>query len=232
MSEPGQENPNPTSPVTESSGEQSPDQLPGQRKGWRPTLAVVVIAAVAVASAWAGFQSAKWGGQQSITHAEAAATRSLAQSAFTQAEALMGIDNQQWFAWITADSQGDTEQAQLIADRMRPEFQPAFEEWRLLYTESPAEPLTIPFELDSYEPEALVTSIGLFNESGDLSAEAVKDNDTSDNYALVTVALASVLFLAGISQNTARKPARVLVLAACGLSAVAFVALVLMPVQL
>ncbi|MGI9578388.1 MAG: hypothetical protein ACR2OH_09330 [Microthrixaceae bacterium] len=185
------------------------------------------MSAVAVASAWAGFQSAKWSGQQSLTLAEAGAVRSFAESEIAAGEVLADIDGEHWLAWVEAEEQGDSSRAQVIIERMRPEFRLQFEEWR-----SSDRDVATPFELDSYDPGYLRAAAELYESADDLAGEAREFNERSDNYVLVTVGLASVLFLAGISQNAGTRAARVLVVAACVLALAAFVTLVILPVRI
>lgn len=201
-------------------------------KGWAPGLTVFVMGSAALLSAWAGFQSAKWGSEETISRAEVAADLAIAETIVAAGESLSDIQGEHFLDWLDADSQSNAELAETIVDRMSPEFRTAFEEWLLLRENEPEQAPSTPFETESWYPDYMKDANEVFDQADDISTDAREQNQTSDNYVLMTVVFASVLFLAGISQNTGRQLARGLVASACVVSGAGFLALALMPVTL
>lgn len=69
------------------------------------------------------------------------------------------------------------------------------------YFEKDPDAKPTPFQLDSYEPEALVESAELDAEADRLFTEGREANQTGDNYVLATIFFAAVLFFSGIASK-------------------------------
>ena len=96
--------------------------------------------------------------------------------------------------------------------RFRPEFKVAVDAW--LQTRpgiDPDAPPT-PFVMPEYELEADERSADLEREAEAFAADARQANQRSDNYVLMTIMLATVLFCAGISSKMDTARARLLLL--------------------
>ena len=65
-------------------------------------VATIVLALAAIATAWSGFQSSKWSGEQAILFSEASATRTESARASTAAGQLAQIDVGMFEAWLAA----------------------------------------------------------------------------------------------------------------------------------
>src|ERR671924_904425 len=104
-----------------------PSQRPWQR------LAVIIEAAflaiVAVATAWSGYQAAKWDGRQAELYGEASTIRIRADQLLTLGGQQRLLDVSTFNTWIEADSQGNEELAALYERRFSPEFKIAFDAW-------------------------------------------------------------------------------------------------------
>jgi hypothetical protein len=162
--------------------------------------AVLLLALTTLATAWCGYQAARWSGEQSQHYARASATRIKSQQAATQAGQLR-IDDLLYFnGWLDAREAGDTRLAAIYRARFRPEFVPAFRAW--LAQRPFTNPRTVPGPL--YLPE--YRSADLVYQQG----TAAKSND--DKYILSTVFFAAVLFFAGISLRLDWRPLRIAVL--------------------
>jgi hypothetical protein len=184
----------------------------------------LVLAVTAVATAWSGFQSAKWGGVQANAYALAGANRVESTRFASEADDLRTIDVIVFTDWIIALN------AEVLADpgahpngayepregtgsgflhsRFRDEFVPAFDAWielaPLVDPDAPSSPFAMPeYQLaDQVEADRLLVAA----EAG--SAEARTANQRSDNYVLVSVMLALVLFFAamgGRARHTASR---------------------------
>ncbi|TDN88657.1 hypothetical protein [Microbacterium sp. BK668] len=170
------------------------------RRDWLEIVAVVLLSAIAVITAWCGFQSSKWGGEMSISFSQASAARVKASDAASAGRDQRQIDLTVFATWLTAVDSGDTELAAFVEQRFPPTLAAAFEAWD-------RKTLT-PFALPEYV-------IPKDQEAAELSAQAdaaydraLADNQRGDNYTLLTVLFALVLFLAAIASRDGPRWAR------------------------
>ena len=159
-------------------------------------VAVFLLSAVAVLTAWCGFQSSKWGGEMSIAFSQASGARVTATDWASQARDARSNDIAIWTEWVLASQQGDAPLVEYIEARFSPEFATAFEAWtrdgRLEQG---------PFARSEYVPPG-TNEAAEFNERADERfAAALVNNQRGDNYSLLTVLFALVLFLAAVSQR-------------------------------
>src|SRR3954466_1646666 len=91
--------------------------------------AVLLLSLTTLATAWSGYQAARWSGEQSQHYARASATRIKAQQQSTAAGQLR-IDDLLYFnGWLDAREAGNRDLAAIYRRRFRPEFVPAFNAW-------------------------------------------------------------------------------------------------------
>ena len=69
---------------------------------------VVVLAIVAIATAWSGYQATKWDGQQSLLYGQASRDRFQADAASTYGGQLLSADASFFTAWLQAHSTNDS----------------------------------------------------------------------------------------------------------------------------
>ncbi len=188
-------------------------------------LATIVLSGATILTAWSGFQSAKWSGIQARSFSEAAATRSESVRASTAAGQQAVVDASVFTSWLTAHEQGDDRVAGLIASRFRDEFAVAFDEWLSMDPLTDPDAPPTPFALPSYQLEAVRQAEELGAEASTAFGDALSANQRSDNYVLMTVMTAGVLFLAAISTrlDALRLQWVVLATATTGLLALALV---------
>jgi hypothetical protein len=185
--------------------------LPTRFDRWEPAaevIATIVLAFATLATAWSGYQAARWGGVQSTNYSQAGALRTESTRASAQAGQLVQVDIGLFTNWINAFAAEDQRLADFYEERFRPEFKPAFEAW--LATEpviNPDAPPT-PFEMPEYQVSKAGEAIQLEKEAEQMFAEGTAANETSDDYILNTVILASVLFLGGIASRFKAMSAR------------------------
>lgn len=161
--------------------------------------AAIVLSVVTILTAWSAFEASKWGGVMSIRFSEASASRTQAAQAAARANTKQAVDVGLFTDYAAAVSAGDDRLAGFIEERFRDEFIPAFEAWRALDPlNDPSAPAT-PFELDEYRV-AEATEAADLEETAELRAQQARDaNQQGDDYTLLTVLFASVLFFAGMS---------------------------------
>lgn len=181
-------------------------------------IATIVMAAAAILTAWAAFQSSKWSGIQSIEFSQANAARIESTRFDTRAGQLTSIDVDVYLAWLEAVSQELNEGVEVIGEeggyqpiegelstffyeRMRDEFRPALDAWlatRPLIT--PDAPDT-PFQMTEYALADSAAAQEKLDEAAVHGTAALAANQNSDNHVLTAVALALAIFFAGVSSK-------------------------------
>ncbi len=163
------------------------------------TIAAVLLALAAVATAWSSYQASRWTGEQAKTFASASAARVESTRASSLANTQTQIDVSVFTQWVDAALRDETELATFYQQRFRDEFKPAFQAWlRTDPFDDPSAPPS-PFAMDEYRLAAT-------QEANELSATAEASAELAriyiqraTNYVLGVVLFATSLFFAGIS---------------------------------
>lgn len=161
-------------------------------------VATAILALATLATAWSGYQSARWGGVQASSYSQAGALRTESTRVSTEYGQLVQIDIAIFINWINAYTDDDQAKLQFYRDRFRDEFKPAFKAW--MDTDpfnNPFAPRS-PFVMPEYQLSQKAEAERLLEEAQATFAKGSDANQTSDNYLLNTVILAGVLFLGGI----------------------------------
>jgi hypothetical protein len=164
-------------------------------------LEAIIIALVALATAWSGFQAAQWNGHQAELYGEANGLNLEAVNLATSAGQEHLYNTNILNAWLNANMQGQKQIAQFYERRFLAEYKIAFDAWiktdPFNNSEAPAGPAYMP----GYHSSKM-------EEAGNLSSEVLskfnqgtKARAIADDYVLNTVFLATVLVLAAISQR-------------------------------
>jgi hypothetical protein len=180
--------------------------------------AVLLLAIATLATAWCGYQAARWSGDLSTQLSASAATRMQAVEASTRA-GQHRIDDLLYFnRWLDARRTGDAELADLYRRRFRPEFVPAFEAWVAQRPFSNPDAIAGPLYMPQYGSADQERSAELHAAADEHHEHLTKAKVTADNYILATVFMAAVLFFAGISLRLDWRPLQIAVLGmACAL---------------
>jgi hypothetical protein len=174
--------------------------------------AVVLMSITAVATAWSGYQAARWSGDQSKSYAQASTARIHSQRQSSHAGQVR-IDDLLYFnGWLNAHATGHDALATIYRRRFRPGFVPVFKAWIAQHPftnpKAVAGPLYMPqYKLDSSERATVLDQQADAHYTDGTDA---KTND--DHYILSTVFFAAVLFLAGISLRLEWRRLRIAVL--------------------
>jgi hypothetical protein len=159
----------------------------------------VLLSIVALLAAYSGYAAAKWSTESRVKLAEASTVRAEANRANLQAMSLRNFDSSTFEAWFAAYT-ARNKQAMTIAERrFRAPFRVAFDAWRATHPETNPDAPKGPTYMPQYRQPRLKQSAALDDQATEDFAAGSAAGGTSDKYVRVTVFLASVLFLIGIS---------------------------------
>jgi len=169
---------------------------------WIEVGSAILMSFAIIASAWCAYQAARWGGVQSIEFSEAAANRNKSMIFASVAGTEVEIDATVFMDYVLlytqeniTDEQLDQYEERFFTDRL----EVAMEAWLATNPlEDPDAPRN-PFETEDYQNSNLAIAEATFNLAEMDSNEAKEANQQSDNYVMLTVLFAAVLFFAGVS---------------------------------
>jgi hypothetical protein len=172
---------------------------------------VAILAIVAVATAWSGFQATKWDGEQSLLYGEASRDRFEAEAASTLAGQQLVADSAMFTAWLQAHQAGDTELAEEMSRRFTPDYHKAFDAWLALdpFNDPTAPPG--PAGVPEYSNPHNVKAARLNARASAKFDAGTEARETGDKYVRDTVLFASVLFLVAVGQRFKAHGARLAV---------------------
>ncbi len=174
----------------------------------------VVLAVVAIATAWSGYQAALWTGHQAELYGQASKLRVEAEATATYANQERLYNASTVVEWLKAEAHGDKAMANLFERRFLPEFRPAFESWKktdpLKNPNAPAGPQL----MAEYRSAKTEEAAKLNDQATQRFDEGTRDRQYSDDYVRITVTLATVLLLIAISQRFKTRGVRLGLLAA------------------
>jgi hypothetical protein len=161
----------------------------------------VLLAVVAIATAWSGYQSALWDGRSAKLYGTSSRFRIEATQNTTRGGQQQLYDGLAFDFWLQAKVKGDTRLARAYQKRFRPEYRPAFRAWLATdpFTNPNAPPG--PIFMPQYR-NALADQGGRQDEHAtEIFEQAADARETGDKYVRTTVLLATVLFLIAVSQR-------------------------------
>jgi hypothetical protein len=201
----GSEPDRPGSRDSPGDGEAEPKNRRDKLEWWTELIAVVILSIATLGVAWSGYQSARWSGVQSTSYTEASGRRVESTRASARANTETMVDVSVFTSWLDAFARGDTELANFISERFRPEFETAFIAWLATKPVYDPDAPPTPFAMPEYQLASQQEADRLEQEANDLFDQGKAANQRSDDYVLNTVILVSVLFFAGIAQRRFRR---------------------------
>ncbi len=169
----------------------------------RETVVLIVLSITAVLTAWCGFESSQWGGEMSIAFSEASNARIEAARQAGVANAARQADLTIWGLYVQARAQGDTALASYVEQRFTDHFRVAYRAWIAV-----GEPTQGPFKMKEYVPPGTTESLAADQHADSRFADALVFNQRGDNYTILTVLFALVLFFAAASTRLGRPRAQ------------------------
>jgi len=192
-------------------------------------IATIVLAVATILTAWSGFESGKWGGDQAVNFSEAGAARTESTRADTLGGQLVQIDVAMYIDWVAAISgeladgtitpeslspysPTDLTVSGFLYKRFRDEFLPAVDAWLATEPMTNDDAPKTPFLMEEYVVEQRVEAVRLAAVADEKAMAARTANQNGDNYVLTMVLFASVLFFAGVSSKMNRPRNRMIIL--------------------
>jgi hypothetical protein len=161
----------------------------------------VLLAAVAIATAWSGYQAALWTGHQSELYGRSSKLRVQAETASVYATQERLYNASTVTEWLKAEARGEKKLAEIFERRLLPDFLPAFKAWKKTDPIHNANASPGPFFMREYRSAKTEEANNLNAQASEVFEEGNWARRQSDNYVLVTVFLATVLLLTAIGQR-------------------------------
>ena len=197
---------------------------------WRELVAVILLSVTTILTAWSGFQSSKWGGEMAISFNQASSSRIAASRLEGTANRKQTIQVALFTQWVQAASAKDQSLMDYLAARFPEPLKSAFAAWLATNPNTNADAPSSPFVMPEYQIPELSAARAADHKADQKFQEALRANQRGDNYTLLTVAFASVLFFAAISgRMTARRDQWILLGMGLTIFVVAFLLLILYP---
>jgi hypothetical protein len=161
----------------------------------------IVLALVAITTAWSGYQSALWDGHQSLLYGQSSKLRVQAQSLEVQSNQERMYNAATVVEWLKAEANGQSQLAGIFERRLLPEFRPVFEAWKktdpVHNPNAPAGPAQMP----GYHNTMAEQAAKMNQQATQIFEQGTLAREWAEKYVRITVILATVLLLTAISQR-------------------------------
>ena len=172
-----------------------------RRKQWIEIIEAAVLAIVAVATAWSGYQASKWDALSNQHYNLASRITVVAQEKATLAGQDRLYDITTFNGWVAAKVSGRDKLAAFYQRRFRPEYDTAFAAWwKLDPVDNPSAPAG-PIFMAEYANLNSQKSAALAQQAKSEFEKGISMRETGDKYVKVTVFLATVLLLTALAQR-------------------------------
>jgi hypothetical protein len=193
-------------------------------------LEALILALVAVATAWSGYQAAEWAGQRAKQYAEATRLRVTAEGLATLSGQERIYDSDTFNSWLAAKLNRQEEAAEFFERRFSNEYRPAFTAWLGTDPFNNAQAPPGPMFMPEYHNAKHEQFLSLNKQATEIADRGAKSGETGDNYVRITVLLATVLLITAIGQRFRFKTARIaFMILACLLLCLPLARLLMLP---
>lgn len=178
------------------------------RTDWRELIAILLLSVTAILTAWTGFQASKWSGAMSISFSQASTNRIAAARFESTANRKLSVQVALFTQWLEAYQSGDTELTEFLQARFPEPLATVFPAWldaRPL--KDPDAPAT-PFDMEEYVIPESVQAGAADRKADGKFAQALRNNQRGDNYTVLTIGFATVLFFTALSERMRRRSAQ------------------------
>jgi hypothetical protein len=176
----------------------------------------ILLALVAIATAWSGYQAARWDGLQTELYGHASTLRIQADEETTLGGQRRLLDVSTFNTWIQVKIDGREKLAALYERRFSPEFKFAFDAWLKTRPFSNSSAPPGPSFMPEYENPQIERGLAVNRKASRVFNEGTAAREHSDDYIRTTVLLATVLFLLALSQRFKLRLVRLGVLVSAG----------------
>jgi len=160
-----------------------------------------LLSLATVSSAWCAYQAARWNGVQSIYFSDAAMLGREAVHNSLLGQQRITIDVSLFLEFAAAKSQDNDVLADFLYQRFDPVLKKSTDTWLALKPLKNPDAPPSPFEMSEYFTEELQLAKQLRLQMEEKQMAARSANRASDNYVLLTVLFAMVLFFGGIANK-------------------------------
>src|SRR5947199_3951145 len=140
----------------------------------------VILALVAVATAWSGYQAAKWAGNRAEQYAEASRLRVTAEGLATLAGQERIYDSDTFNSWLAAKLRGQAESAEFFERPLRYEYRPAFTAWLNTEPFNNAQAPPGPIFMPEYHNDKHEQFLALNKKATEVAEQGTKSGETGD----------------------------------------------------
>src|SRR3954469_16336439 len=190
----------------------------------------LILALVAVATAWSGYQAASWAGRRAEQYATASRLRVAAEGLATLAGQERIYDSDTFNSWLAAKLDSKKEAAEFLERRFRDEYRPAFAAWMSTDPFNNAQAPPGPIFMPEYHNAKHEQFLSLNKQAAEVTDQGTKSGETGDQYVRITVLLATVLLITAIGQRFRFKFVRVVfMILACLLLCLPLLQLIMLP---
>jgi len=169
----------------------------------------LILALVAVTTAWSGYQAAEWAGKRAELYAKSNRLRVAAEGLATLAGQERIYDSDTFNSWLAAKLDGKAQAAEFFERRFRDEYRPAFASWMKTDPFNNAQAPAGPIFMREYRNAKHEQFLQLTKQSAEMADEGTKSGETGDQYVRITVLLATVLLITAIGQRFRFRSVRV-----------------------
>jgi hypothetical protein len=169
----------------------------------------LILALVAVATAWSGYQAAQWAGKRAELYAKASRLRVTAEGLATLAGQERIYDSDTFNSWLAAKLDGKTQAAEFFERRFRDEYRSPFAAWLKTDPFNNAQAPPGPIFMPDYHNAKHEQFRDLTKQATDAADHGTKSGETGDQYVRITVLLAAVLLITAIGQRFRFRAVRV-----------------------
>lgn len=164
------------------------------------TWSAILLSVTVILVAWSGFESSKWGGAMSIAFSEASSARIQANRAAGEVASARQVDVSIYGLWLQMKAADNEPAARYVQRRFPDRLSVAFDDWVAQGGISGSEnaPLS-PFALPSYVPPGTLEQAELDARADAKFQEALRNNQRGDNYTILGVLFAVVLFFSAVA---------------------------------
>lgn len=161
----------------------------------------VLLSIVTLTAAWSGYAAAKWEGRASVQLAHATLARTEASSQASNAITIRAQDTVNFGIWFNAYLAGDVLGQALAEHRFRPDYDVAFRAWLATNPFTNQRAPRSPAYMRQYILPGEAAMRRLDHTASEDFAQGEEAGKNGEDYIRVTVILASVLFIVGISSQ-------------------------------